>query len=89
VYNLWDFSKLEQKEPDDKVVLKMEVSKLIKNVSSSAHEYLFEIKDAYTFAEVQNTTLGTTLNLKTHLMMSQFRCLGVAQACFGKLLIWV
>jgi hypothetical protein len=43
--------KLKHEEPDDPAELKLEVSKLTNSVSSTAPEYLFKIKDAYTFAE--------------------------------------
>ncbi len=51
-----DFSKIKQKECDDSANLKLEVSKLINNVISTAPKYQFQIKDAYTFGEVHHIT---------------------------------
>jgi hypothetical protein len=64
VDNVRDFSKLKHKEKDDPADLKLEVSKLINNVSSTAPYYHFEIKETYSFAEVQQITLEATRNLK-------------------------
>jgi hypothetical protein len=66
--NMWDFSKLKHKERDDPADLKLKVSKLINNDSSTAPDFGLEIKEAYTFAEVQQITLEATRNLKTHMM---------------------
>ena len=49
VDDVWDFSKLKCIERDDPADLKSWVSKLFSNVSSTPTE----IKEAYTFAEVQ------------------------------------
>jgi hypothetical protein len=43
VDNVWDFSKLNTKEWDDPADGKLEVSKLIKIVSSTAPDYCFVI----------------------------------------------
>jgi hypothetical protein len=68
VNNIWDFSKLKHKEPGDPANLKLEVSKLINNVCSTAPIYNLEIKAAYTYQEVQLMITKATLNLKTHLI---------------------
>jgi hypothetical protein len=44
VDNVWDFSKHEER--DDPANLKLEVSKLINNVSSTAPDFRIEIKEA-------------------------------------------
>jgi hypothetical protein len=67
VDNIWYFLKRRYKEGDYPAYLKLEVSKLINNVSSTAPEYCFEVKE-YTFVEVQHITQETTQNQKTHLM---------------------
>jgi hypothetical protein len=72
VNNVWDFSKLKHEENDDQVDLKFEVSQLINYVSSTAPDYQFEIKEAYTFAAVQQITLKATRNFKTHMMKKLF-----------------
>ena len=72
VDNVWDFSKLKHEDKDDPADLKLEVSKLINNVASTAPDYLYEIKAQYTFAEVQKITLDATMNLKTHMMKTLF-----------------
>ena len=59
---------MKHEEKNNPADLKLEVSKLINNVSSTAPEYHFEIKEAYTFAEVRQITIDVTRNLKTHLM---------------------
>jgi hypothetical protein len=61
VENIWDFSNLKPEEKDDPANLKLEVSKLINDVSSTAPDFHFEIKESYTFAEA-------TRNLKTHMI---------------------
>jgi hypothetical protein len=71
VVNGWDFSKLKHKEPDDLADLKPEASRQI-CINSTAPDYHFKIKEAYTFAEVQQITLEATQNLSTHLMKSLF-----------------
>jgi hypothetical protein len=43
VGNVWDLSKLKHEEQDDPADLKLEVSKLINNMSSTAPHYQFEI----------------------------------------------
>jgi hypothetical protein len=43
VDNVWDFSKLKHEECDDPDNLKLAVSKLINNVSSTALEYQFQV----------------------------------------------
>jgi hypothetical protein len=63
---------LKQEERDNPADLKLEVSKLINNVSSTAPDYHFEFKEAYSFAEVQQIKLAATRNLKTHLMKTLF-----------------
>jgi hypothetical protein len=50
VDNVWDFSKLRHEDHDDPADQKLEVSNLINNVSSTAPDYQFLIKEAYTFA---------------------------------------
>ncbi len=72
VDNVWDFSKLKHEERDDPADLKLEVSKLINNVSSTAPEFRIEIKDEFTFEEVETITRNATQNLKTHLMKTLF-----------------
>jgi hypothetical protein len=72
VDNVWDFSKLKHEECDDPAHLKLEVSKLINNVSSTAPDFIIEIKEAFTFEEVQVITRNATQNLKTHLMKALF-----------------
>jgi hypothetical protein len=72
VDRIWDFSKLKHEERDDPADLKLEVSKLINNVISTAPDFQFEIRDPYTFAEVQQITLVATRNLKTHMMKALF-----------------
>ena len=72
VDNVWDFSKLKHEERDDPADLKLEVSKLINNVSSTAPDYLFQIRENYTFEQVQQITLEATQNLKIHLMKTLF-----------------
>jgi hypothetical protein len=72
VDNAWDLSKSKHEERDDPADLKLEVSKLTNNVSSTAPDYLFEIKEEYTFDEVQIITRNATQNLKTHLMKILF-----------------
>ena len=47
-----------------------EVSKLINNVSSTAPR--FQIREAYTFDEVQLIAKEATQNLKTHLLKTLF-----------------
>ena len=44
VDNVWDFSKLKHKERDNPANLKLEFSKLINNVSSTAPDFIIEIK---------------------------------------------
>ena len=66
------FSKLKHEDRDDPADLKLEVLKLINNVSSTAPDYHFEIKEAYSFAEVQQITLEATRNLKSHTMKTLF-----------------
>ena len=65
-------SKLKHDERDDPADLKLEVSKLINNVSSTAPDFIFDIKQQYTFEEVQTITKNATQNLKTHLMKTLF-----------------
>jgi len=72
VDNVWDFSKLKHEERDDPADLKLEVSKLINNVSSTAPDFEIEIKEEFTFDEVQTITRNATQNLKTHLMKTLF-----------------
>ncbi len=72
VDNVWDLSKLKHEERDDPADLKLEVSKLINNVSSTAPDFVIEIKNAFTFDEVQLITRNATQNLKTHLMKTLF-----------------
>jgi hypothetical protein len=72
VDNVWDFSKLNHEEQDDPADLKLEVSKLINNVSSTVPDFVIEIKDQFTFEEVQTITRNATQNLKTHLMKTLF-----------------
>jgi hypothetical protein len=72
VDNVWDFSKLKHEERDDPADLKLEVSKLINNVSSTAPGFVIEIKENFTFEEVQTITRNATQNLKTHLMKTLF-----------------
>jgi hypothetical protein len=72
VDNIWDFSKPKHEEKDDPADLKLEVSKLINDVSSTGPYFCFEIKEAYTFAEVQQISLEATRNLKTHIMKTLF-----------------
>jgi hypothetical protein len=72
VDNVWDFSKLKHAEHGNPADLKFEVSKLINNVSSTDADLSFELKDAYTFAEVQQIILEATQNLKTELMKTLF-----------------
>ena len=72
VDNVWDLSKLKHEERDDPADLKLEVSKLINNVSSTAPDFVIEIKAAFTFEEVQTITRNATQNLKTHLMKTLF-----------------
>jgi hypothetical protein len=72
VDNVWDFSKLKHEERNDPADLKLEVSKLINNVSSTAPDFAIEIKEAFTFEEVQIITRNATQNLKTHLMKTLF-----------------
>ncbi len=66
------FSKLKHEERDDPANLKLEVSKLINNVSSTAPDFVIEIKEEFTFEEVQTITRNATQNLKTHLMKTLF-----------------
>jgi asparagine synthetase A len=68
VDDVWDFSKLKRIERDDPADLKFWVSKLFGNISSTSTE----IKEAYTFAEVQQITLEETQNLKTYLIKTLF-----------------
>ena len=72
VDNVWDFSKLRHEERDDPADLKLEVSKLINNVSSTAPDYLFQIREQYTLDQVQLIALEATQNLKIHLMKTLF-----------------
>ena len=72
VDNVWDFSKLKHEERDDPADLKLEVSKLINNVSSTAPDFRIEIKDEFTFDEVAQITRDATQNLKIHLMKTLF-----------------
>ena len=72
VDNVWDFSKLKHEERDDPADLKLEVSKLINNVSSTAPDFRIEIKDEFTFDEVEQITRNATQNLKIHLMKTLF-----------------
>jgi hypothetical protein len=72
VDNVWDFSKLKHEDRDDPADLKLEVSKLINNVSSTAPDFIFKIKEQFTFEEVQIITRNATQNLKTHLMKTLF-----------------
>ena len=72
VDNVWDFSKLRHEERDDPADLKLEVSKLINNVSSTAPDYLFQIWEQYTLGQVQQIALEATQNLKIHLMKTLF-----------------
>jgi hypothetical protein len=72
VDNVWDFSKLKHKERDDPADLKLKVSKLINNVSSTAPDFSIDIKDQFTFEEVQTMTWNATQNLKSHLMKNLF-----------------
>jgi hypothetical protein len=72
VDNLWDFSKLKHEERDDPANLKLEVSKLINKVSSTAPDFIIEIKEQFMFEEVQIITRNATQNLKTHLMKTLF-----------------
>ena len=72
VDNVWDFSKLKHEERDDPADLKLEVSKLINNVSSTAPDFAIEIKNAFTLEEVKTITQNATQNLKTHLMKTLF-----------------
>ncbi len=72
VDNVWDFSKLKHEERDNPADLKLEVSKLINNVSSTAPDFIIEIKENFTFEEVQIITRNATQNLKTHLMKTLF-----------------
>jgi hypothetical protein len=72
VDNIWDFSKLKHEERDDPANLKLEVSKLTNNVSSTAPDFVIEIKEEFTFEEVQTITRNATQNLKTHLMKTLF-----------------
>jgi hypothetical protein len=72
VDNVWDFSKLKHDERDDSADLKLKVSKLINNVSSTAPDFIIEIKERFTFEEVQIITRNATQNLKTHLMKTLF-----------------
>ena len=83
VDNVWDFSKLKHEKRDDPADLKLKVSKLINNVSSTAPEYLYEIKAQYTFAEVQRITQEATMNLKTHMMKTLFINKLAPTASFG------
>ncbi len=62
------FLKLKHEERDNPADHKLEVSKLINNVSFTAlPDCHFKIKEAYSFAEVQQITLEAARNLKTHL----------------------
>jgi hypothetical protein len=67
VDNKWDFSKLKHEEYNDSTDFKLEFSKLLIDASSKAPDYHFEIKEAYTFAEMRQITLEATQNLKTPL----------------------
>jgi hypothetical protein len=66
VDNVWDFSKLKHEERNDPADLKLEVSKLINNVSSTAPDFVIEIKEQFTFKEVQTITRNANQNLKTN-----------------------
>jgi hypothetical protein len=72
VDNVWDLSKLKHEERDDPADLKLEVSKLINNVSSTAPDFEIEIKQNFTLDEVKIITRNATQNLKTHLMKTLF-----------------
>ncbi len=72
VDNVWDLSKLKHEERDDPADLKLEVSKLINNVSSTAPDFEIEIKEEFTFDEVETICRNATQNLKTHLMKTLF-----------------
>ena len=72
VDNVWDLSKLKHEERDDPADLKLEVSKLINNVSSTAPDFVIEIKQNFTLDEVKIITRNATQNLKTHLMKTLF-----------------
>jgi hypothetical protein len=63
---------LKHEERDDPADLKLEVSKLINNVSFTAPDFVIEIKEQFTFKEVQTITRNATQNLKTHLMKTLF-----------------
>jgi hypothetical protein len=45
VDNVWDFSKLKHEERNDPADLKLKVSKLINNVSSTAPDFIIKIKE--------------------------------------------
>ena len=66
VDNVSDFSKLKHEEQDDPANLKLDVSKLVNNISSTAPE------EQITFEEVQTITQNAAQNLKTHLMKMLF-----------------
>jgi hypothetical protein len=72
VDDVWDFSKLKHEEREDPADLKLEVSKLINNVSSTTPDFIFQIKEGYSSEEVQTITRNATQNLKTHLMKTLF-----------------
>ncbi len=63
---------MKHEERYDPANLKLEVSKLINNVSSKAPDFIIEIKEQFTFEEVQIITRNATQNLKTHLMKTLF-----------------
>jgi hypothetical protein len=67
-----DFSKLKHKEWDDPADLKLKVSKLINNISSTAPDFIIEIKEQFTFKEEQIITRNATQNLKKHIMKTLF-----------------
>jgi hypothetical protein len=60
------FLKLKHEERDDPADLKLEVSKLINNVSSTAPDFVIEIKEQFTIEKVQVITRNATQNLKMH-----------------------
>jgi hypothetical protein len=66
--NVWDCTKLNHDKKDDPTNQKMEVLKLINIITSTALEYVFEVNQNYTFAEMNAISLEAIMNLKTHLM---------------------
>jgi hypothetical protein len=72
VDNVWDFSKLKHEERDDPADLKLEVSKLINNINSTAPDLIIEIKEQFTFQEVQIITWNAIQNLNRHLIKTLF-----------------